>query len=198
MAGYIADRGDCNGESAAALALSAKALGDPQAAQVRERLGLLVQQVRPRDHEWGNPEHGAYGLIAWSLGSPANYGDDNARLLLGTMAASRLLGTDNYDRPMMMCLLAQLRTTGKLGFRGDCLYLKQLGREGWQHYFDRKEFVNYSPHMEAYLWACFLSAWSGPATTCFTNGRKTQLHGDHASITRRLAMDQWPRPSAPA
>ena len=79
--------------------------------------------------------------------------------MLGTLAASGVLETDRYDRAMMMCLLAQLRTTGQLGFRGDCLFLKQLGREGWQHYFHRKDFVSYSPHMEAYLWACFLWAY---------------------------------------
>ena len=190
-------RGDCNGESAAALALSAKALGDPKAAQIAGNiLDYWYNRSGARTHEWGDPEHGAYGLIAWSLNSPANYGDDNARLLLGTLAASGLLGTDRYDRPMMMCLLAQLRTTGRLGFRGDCLYLKQLGREGWQHYFDRKEFVNYSPHMEAYLWACFLWAYDRTGYEMFYDRAENairmtmQQHTDGWRWTNGLAQER--------
>jgi hypothetical protein len=180
-------RGDCNGESAAALALAAKALGDPKATNTAGNiLDYWFNRSGSRVNEWGDPSHGAYGLIAWSLGSPANYGDDNARLLLGTMAASQLVGTDHYDRPMMMCLLAQLRTTGRLGFRGDCLYIKQLGREGWQHYFDRKEFVNYSPHMEAYLWACFLWAYERTGYDMFYQRAENAIR-----MTMKQHTDGW-------
>ncbi len=112
------------------------------------------------------------------------------------MAASGMLGTDHYDRPMMMCLLAQLRTTGRLGFRGDCLYLKQLGREGWQHYFERKEFVNYSPHMEAYLWACFLWAYQRTGYEMFYQRAESavrmtmQQHTDGWRWTNGLAQER--------
>ena len=51
-------------------------LGDARSRAGRaERVGLLVLQIR-RTSAMGDPNHGAYGLIAWSLGSPANYGDD--------------------------------------------------------------------------------------------------------------------------
>ena len=58
----------------------------------------------------------------------------------------------------MRCLLANLRTTGPLGFRGDRIDLPALSVQGWRPFFERRT-VNYSPHMEAYLWACFLWAY---------------------------------------
>jgi hypothetical protein len=190
-------RGDCNGESAAALALAAKALDEPQAARIaRNVLDYWYFKSGSREGPWGDPQHGAYGLIAWNLSAPANYGDDNARLMLGTMAAAGLLNTDRYDRPMMICLLAQLRTTGQLGFRGDCLYLKQLGREGWQHYFNRKDFVSYSPHMEAYLWACFLWAYQRTGYDMFYQRAENairmtmQKHTDGWRWTNGLAQER--------
>ncbi len=190
-------RGDCNGESAMALALAGSALGDARAGPAAQNvLDYWYFKSGAQEREWGDPNHGAYGLIAWSLGSPANYGDDNARLMLGTLAASGVLETDRYDRAMMMCLLAQLRTTGQLGFRGDCLFLKQLGREGWQHYFHRKDFVSYSPHMEAYLWACFLWAYQRTGYEMFYQRaenaiRMTMLqHTDGWRWTNGLAQER--------
>ena len=97
---------------------------------------------------------------------------------------------------MMTCLLAQLRTTGQLGFRGDCLFIKQLGREGWQHYFQRKDFVSYSPHMEAYLWACFLWAYQRTGYEMFYQRAENairmtmQQHTDGWRWTNGLAQER--------
>ena len=75
-----------------------------------------------RKKERGDPDNGNYGLIAWGVTNSAwykaNYGDDNARVMLSTLAAAALSQDDRWDEAMMMCLLANLRTTGQLGFRG--------------------------------------------------------------------------------
>ena len=64
----------------------------------------------------------------------ANYGDDNARTLLATMAAAASLNTDTWDAPMLKALFANLRTTGRFGFRGDRIDMGPLERRGWKSY----------------------------------------------------------------
>ena len=44
---------------------------------------------------------------AWLV---ANYGDDDARTILATLAASAALGEDRWDKPVVRSLLANLRT----------------------------------------------------------------------------------------
>ncbi|HVX46390.1 MAG TPA: hypothetical protein VHC49_21030 [Mycobacteriales bacterium] len=110
----------------------------------------------------GDPEHPAYGLIAWGVGSPAwevaNYGDDNARVLLAALLVTARTGHDRWTAPILRATLANLRTTGRLGFRGDRIDMPQLTANGWRHYFEA-ETVNRAPHFEAYLWACYLWAY---------------------------------------
>ena len=116
--------------------------------------------------------------MAWGIDSPAwyvaNYGDDNARLMLGTLATAALLGEDRWDEPVMKCLLANLRTTGQLGFRGDRIDIPALSKQGWQPLFRRK-ITSYSPHMEAYLWACYLWAYQHTGYDLFYNRAENAL-----------------------
>ncbi|HEY2585522.1 MAG TPA: hypothetical protein VGI81_07155 [Tepidisphaeraceae bacterium] len=71
------------------------------------------------------------------------------------MAAAACLRSDAWDAPILQALLANLRTTRKLGFRGDRIDIPALEQNGWHEYHDASP-VNYSPHFEAYPWACFL------------------------------------------
>ena len=158
-----ARRGDCTGESAMALALAGTVERDPEKIAIARNLLDFWYFTSPaRQGERADPHHGAYGLLAWGITTPAwyaaNYGDDNARALLGTLAVAGLTGDDRWDEPVMMCLLANLRTTGALGFRGSRIDLDELAKEGWATFF-RREIVNLAPHYEAYLWACFLWAY---------------------------------------
>lgn len=159
----VSRRGDCTGESAMALAFGGKLTHDKnQETIARNLLNFWYFTSDACKNERGDPKHGAYGLIAWGVGSPnwlvANYGDDNARLLLGTLAAAALLDEDRWDEAVMRCLLANLRTTGQLGFRGDRIDIPELSAKGWRPFFEQK-IVSYTPHMEAYLWACYLWAY---------------------------------------
>ena len=158
-----ARRGDCTGESAMALAFGGKLFHDRQGTTIaRNLLDFWCFTSDARKKERGDPKNGAYGLVAWGIDSPAwyvaNYGDDNARFMLGTMATAALTGDDRWDEAVMMCLLANLRTTGRLGFRDDRIDIPALSDQGWRPFFARR-IVSYSPHMEAYLWACYLWAY---------------------------------------
>lgn len=107
-----------------------------------------------------DPKSASFGLLGWSLPDSAGvyYGDDNARAILGTMAASVLLKETRWDDRLLESLLANLRTTGRLGFRGNRIEEADLQSSGWRHYYE-KEDTHYAPHYEAYLWACFLRAY---------------------------------------
>ena len=110
----------------------------------------------------GNPKHPAFGLISWGAIAPAwevaNYGDDNARTILATILSAAALKSGAWDEALLRALLANLRTTGKLGFRGDRIDMGPLEKNGWKSYADASP-VSLSPHFEAYLWACYLWAY---------------------------------------
>ena len=182
----VARRGDCHGESALALALAGKLDGDAAKQEIaRNLLNFYYFTTDARKRERADPAHGAYGLVAWgAYGSwlVANYGDDNARLLLGTLATAALLDEPAWNEAMAMCLLANLRTTGRRGFRGDRIDIPQLSQRGWKPYFLGAP-VSYSPHMEAYLWACYLWAY-----------RQTgyELFYERAENAIRMTMEKYP------
>lgn len=156
-------RDDCNAEVAMALALGGKLNGDARSSGIADNL-LRFIYVGSGMCAGGreNPKHPAFGLIAWGAVAHnwtiAHYGDDNARGILGTIVASACLGTDKWDENVMRALLANLRTTGKLGFREDRVDIGPLEQNGWRHYFDAEN-VNCAPHFESYLWACNLWAY---------------------------------------
>ncbi|MGE5295711.1 MAG: hypothetical protein ACM3VT_12855 [Solirubrobacterales bacterium] len=183
----VTRRGDCHGESAMALAFGARLdLGASNAQIARNLLDYYLFTSDARKKERGDPEHGAYGLVAWGITSPAfytaNYGDDNARLLMGVGATASLLGESRWNEAMMRCLLANLRTTGRQGFRNDRIDIPELSSQGWRPFFQR-DIVSYSLHMEAYLWACYLWAY-----------RQTgyELFYARAENALRMTMAQYP------
>jgi hypothetical protein len=186
----VARRGDCTAESAMALAFGGRVFGESNSAVIAcNLLDFYYFDSKARQGERGDPRHGAYGLVAWGISSPAwyvaNYGDDNARLLLGTMAASALLGEERWDAAMMQCLLANLRTTGVNGFRGDRIDLDALGQHGWRYFYDR-EVVNLAPHFEAYLWACFLWAYQQTGDEIFLNRTLKAIRATMEAFPKRL------------
>ena len=184
-----AQRGDCTCETAMAMAFGGAVLKDKALASVAGKLldYYLLDSIA-RKGERGDANHGAYGLIAWGITTPswyrANYGDDNARVLLGTVATAALSKTDRWDEAMMMCLLANLRTTGQLGFRGNRIDVGSLNK-GWERYFRGKR-VNLAPHYEAYLWACYLWAYEQTGFKLFLDRAETAL-----TMTMDKYTDTW-------
>jgi hypothetical protein len=200
-------RADCQAESAAVLALHAGLTGDESSRHIAVNLlNYLYFDSELHQGERGNPRHPAFGLIAWgAVGSGwriAYYGDDNARTLLATMVAASALGSDRWDESMLRALAANLRTTGKLGFRGDRIDMPQLEQEGWKAFYE-KETINYSPSFEAYSWACFLWAYDKTGNEEYLDKAKTGIQmtmkaypegwrwGDHLDRTRMLLALAW-------
>jgi hypothetical protein len=154
-------RADCVGEASFPLALASVLDGRADYSQVAANLidhiythSTLVQGPR------ADPKSAAFGLIGWSFPQYEGvyYGDDNARSILGTIGAAAALHTDRWDEPVLRALLANLRTTGRNGFRGYRLDHKPLEERGWRSYWDSDR-IHYAPHYEAYLWACHLWAY---------------------------------------
>ncbi|MCZ7637638.1 MAG: hypothetical protein M5U12_17350 [Verrucomicrobia bacterium] len=115
----------------------------------------------------------------------ANYGDDNARLMLGTLGTAALLGTDRWDEAMMLCLLGNLRTTGRQGFRTDRLDMGLLSQHPWTYFYHRNV-VNLAPHFEAYLWACYLWAYHKTGDVLFLDRTRHALHATMKAYPRGL------------
>jgi len=154
-------RNDCTAETSMAMACSYVISGKPRDREIASNLNDFIYVHSPLAQGPRNdPESPSFGLVGWALPNSLGvyYGDDNARSMLGTIAAEALLGSDRWDEQVLRCLVANLRTTGRLGFRGDNLDEKRLQQHGWR-YFYGAETVNYAPHYEAYLWACFLWAY---------------------------------------
>jgi len=179
-------RCDCTNESAMALAFGGKVLNDPSKSAIAKNLlnfYHFTSDAHKREH--GDPKHGAYGLFCWGIYATGyenqHYGDDNARAMLGNLAVAALTGDDRWDEVIMRCLLANLRTTGQLGFRGDTISLPELSQKGWRPFFERK-IVDYWPHMEAYLWAAFLWAYEQTGYELFYERAENGL---------RMTMEQY-------
>ncbi len=156
-------RGDCIGETAMAFASAGALFNNGKYRSVSTNLlDYYLVHSTAAQNEWADSTHGAYGLIPWGITNyawyRANYGDDNAREMMGIMVSSALNKTDQWDTILMRCLLAQLRTTGVSGFRGDRIDLPEFTQNGWEYFFNR-DIVNLAPHFEAYLWACYLWAY---------------------------------------
>ncbi|MGZ4973337.1 MAG: hypothetical protein ACXWDN_11300, partial [Limisphaerales bacterium] len=183
-------RADCNAETAMVLAFDGVLNDNKQSTKIANNLldyvyfnSDMCQGVR------ADPKHPAFGLIGWGSTAPAwlvaNYGDDNARAMLSTIVISSLMHTDRWDKPLVRGLLANLRTTGKLGFRSDRVDVPALEQSGWEH-FHNAETINYSPHFEAYLWACNLWAYRETHYEPFLERTTNAI-----AMTMKVYPDQW-------
>jgi hypothetical protein len=180
-------RGDNNCEAAMAFALASKLEGDKQKLQIAGNiLDFYLFSSEARKGVRADPNHGAYGLIAWGIDHPAwlraNYGDDNARQMMGVLATAAITGSARWNEAVCMCMLANLRTTGILGFRPDRIDIGPLTKNGWVPYF-KAETVRIAPHYQAYLWACFLWAYEHTGD---------ELFYDRAESGIRKTMENYP------
>lgn len=183
-------RADCHAESAMVLSLGWK-LNQKQRDRdtAQNLLNYIYFDSGMHDGVRGDPQNPNFGHIAWGAISEvwekANYGDDNARVLLGTMVASACLDTDAWDESMMSALLANLRTTGPLGFRGGRIDVVPLETDGWKLYHDTER-VHYSPHYESFMWACYLWAYRATGHQEFLDKTKTAIR-----MTMQAYPDGW-------
>ena len=173
-------RNDCMGEASMAVALSetlgCTAWGKRTAKNINDFIYTYSNLARERR---ANPESPSYGLVNWDTRAPFGgvyYGDDNARAMLGTMAAAAAAatGSDAWNESLLKCLLGNLRTTGPQGFRSGRLQGNDLEKHGWQHYWETER-THFAPHYESWLWACYLWAYDKTGFNPFLDRAKTGI-----------------------
>jgi hypothetical protein len=177
-------RNDCMGETSMAMALSSALTGKPRGGEIAANLNDFIYFHSTLAQ--ADPASPTFGLVGWELPKSQGYwGDDNARSAFGTLATSALLKTDRWDEVVLRCLLANLRTTGKLGFRENRVDQKQLQARGWRSYYEA-ETISYAPHFQAYLWAAFLWAYDKTRYSGFLEKAKTAVR-----MTMAAYPDKW-------
>lgn len=150
-------RADVQGEVAFALAAAGNYLHtgvyDNKAKNVVDH---VFKGSNLRAGERDDKNSPSYGLIGWSVTHPhVYYGDDNARALLGMIGASAYLSTSNWDKEIAEGIMANFRTTGSLGFRGERQEDKEIQSNGWKYYWNR-DIEHFAPHFESWTWASYL------------------------------------------
>jgi hypothetical protein len=153
-------RNDCTSEVAMHLAFAAAASGQPEHTRIaRNLLDFIFSTSGLAGGPRADARSPSYGLVGWALDHPGSYwGDDNARALLAVGAVAALLQDSRWDEPTARCVLANLRTSGRYGFRPSCVEEKALEAKGWQPYWSGRT-VHYSPHFQAWIWCCYLWAY---------------------------------------
>jgi len=178
-------RDDIQGESAMAFAIAGELLDNKEYKAIAERLSdYSFKEFRdgPRD----NPESPTYGLLGWAYTHKwVYYGDDNARSILGTILAAKILGTDKWDQKIAEAIDANFNTTGKNGFRGGRLHEQDIQKNGLEYYQNR-DLINPHPHYESWIWACYLWQYAN------TGDRKyLDLTEKAISLTMAAYPDEW-------
>lgn len=150
-------RADVQGEAAFALAAAGNFLNtDSYNSKSKNIIDYVFKNSNLRAEERNRINSPTYGLIGWSVTHPyVYYGDDNARALLGMIGASAFMRTDEWDREIVEGILANFRTTGRLGFRGERLEDKNIQQKGWKHFWNR-DVEHFAPHFESWTWATYL------------------------------------------
>ena len=178
-------RDDIQGESSMAFAIAGELLDNQEYKAIAERLSdysFKEFQDGPRS----DPNSPTYGLLGWAYTHKwVYYGDDNARSILGSILAGKVLGTDKWKKNLDAAIEANLNTTGKNGFRGPRLHEQDIQRNGLE-YYQNGELINPHPHFESWLWACYL--WQYANT-----GDKKYLETAEKGISLTMAAypDGW-------
>lgn len=165
-------RNDVQGESAMAFALAARHDANAEHARVAEN--LLDYAFKTFFIE-DKPQSPLHGLMGWAITAPqVFYGDDNARFILGVLAAAPSLGEDRWNRMLIENIVANFRTTGLEGFRGDRLEGPDMLTNGLKHY-QTHSLVSPHPHFESWLWACYLWLYNQTGYEPLLNLAKTGI-----------------------
>ena len=175
-------RGDCIGESTMVFALDWRLTRNPASRRLASQM-LDYVCLSPDFYE-NDPAQPTYGLNKWSYDTPVFYGQENSSVILPALLAGRLFEDDHWDDRILQMLLANLRTTGCLGFRRDSIRPPSFGAgpDGWQVFRD-EQVISYAPHYQASLWAAFLWAYALTGYEGFLGGTKNAI---------RMTMEAYP------
>ncbi len=150
-------RGDCVAETAMTFAMANSIKENKQNGEIANNLmNFLFNSDTFKTSSSKDPEMSSYGLLGWAATRPSRYyGDDNARILLGSILSSQMMKNNKWDTQILELILANFRTSGENGFRGGALNGKDIDEKTWQILM-QGEFENIAPHYESWLWATYL------------------------------------------
>jgi len=150
-------RADCVAETAMTFAMADNIKGNAQAREITENLmDFLLNTDAFKTPNSKNPKMSSYGLVGWSGTHPHKYyGDDNARVLLGSILAAQYAGNGKWDKQILELILANFRTSGETGFRRNSLVGSDIEEQTWQTLM-KGQIVNPAPHFESWLWATYI------------------------------------------
>ncbi len=150
-------RGDCVAETSMTFAMANGIKQNKQKEEIAENLmDFLFNSDVFKTSSSKDAKMSSYGLIGWAATKPSRYyGDDNARILLGSILSSQVMENNTWNVQILELILANFRTSGKNGFRGGALNGKDIDEKTWQTLMEG-EFENIAPHYESWLWATYL------------------------------------------
>lgn len=150
-------RADCVSEAAMTFAMSNGVKEKGQNEEIaRNLLDFLFNSNAFKTPESKDPKMSSYGLIGWAGTRPYRYyGDDNARVLLGSILGSQALGETKWNTQILELILANFRTSGETGFRSNAMNGSDIDEKTWQTLM-KGQIVNPAPHFESWLWANYL------------------------------------------
>ncbi|MDZ4796943.1 MAG: hypothetical protein SGI92_02185 [Bryobacteraceae bacterium] len=180
-------RADCVGETAMTLALA-----HGPGAVSRNLIDYLFGKTQMSQGPRADPASASYGLIGWNAGVSDReelngvnvyYGDDNARCLIGAITAEALAGRTKWNERIWRAVLANFRTSGRLGHREWRHDEGPLSKKGWRFYYDQEN-VLHDMNYQASAWSLFLWAYQQTGYAPF-------LHRIERGI--RLTMEAYPK-----
>ena len=177
-------RADCQAETAFALSSAAFILNKPYYDTIaRNLLRFLYRTSNLRQGERNDPASPSFGLIGWATTDPdAYYGDDNARVLLGSIGASANMYTSEWYSYIVEGILGNFRTAGLYGFRGPWFRDAAMQKTNWKA-LSQRDIINVHPHYESWLWALYL--WLYDKT-------KYEPLKDKAKAAITITMEKFP------
>lgn len=175
-------RADCNAEVAYSLT-SAQNTSIKNKTVATNLLNYVFKKSILRGGNRNDPASPTYGLVGWSMTHPhIYYGDDNARVILGTIGAAARMDKADWDKYVAEAIIANFRTTGKNGFRGERFEDANIQKKGLKAIQD-SGLISAHPHFESWIWACYL--WLYDKT-----GYKPLL--EHAKKAIGITMSKYP------
>ncbi|MCP4378392.1 MAG: discoidin domain-containing protein [bacterium] len=150
-------RADCVAETAMTFAMANAAEKSEKKRKIAENLmNFLYETDTFKTKSSKDSGKSSYGLIGWaSTHAGIYYGDDNARVVLGSILAAQALNDTKWDNHILKLILGNYRTTGASGFRGSRLLSGRVDKATWQRLMKGTR-VNPHPHYESWLWANYL------------------------------------------
>lgn len=176
-------RADVQGEASMALAAAGKVLNNADYKKKAANLIDFMLSSNMRSGAKADEKSAAFGFIGWSVTQPGTfYGDDNARAILGMIAAAGYLESDKWNKEIADAIMANFRASGKYGFSGDKIEESDLLKQGWKAFSDR-ELINPYPHFESWMWASYLWLYDKTKYEPLLERTKTAI---------KLTMDAYP------